>query len=82
MLGSYFDSDPMLAPWANVRLNNAAEDVTSLDLLRDDLAPALQKSMGNDLSVYLMRLNDLAGRDVDDLTVITHEADIPDVVRG
>ncbi len=82
MLGSYFDSDPMLAPWANVRLKNAAEDVTSLDLLRDDLAPALQKSMGNDLSVYLMRLNDLAGRDVDNLTVITHEADIPNVVRG
>lgn len=81
MLGSHFDCDPMLAPWVKARLKDAAKEIISLGLLRNDLAPALQQSIGKDLSIYLIRLEQLVSKDADCPQGAVNEIQMMDIVR-
>lgn len=80
ILGTHFDTDPMLYHWVNPRLITVATDIISLIELNEDLSTPLRMSMGPNLSIYLERLEQLLQKPIHSLFEITNENQVVEFV--
>lgn len=80
-LGTHFDIDPMLSQWVKPRLLTVSTNIISLIELNEDLSIPLQVSLGENLSIYLARLQQLLQKSSHTLFDIQNKAQVIQFVQ-
>ncbi|SCC24473.1 DUF4123 domain-containing protein [Gilliamella intestini] len=81
VLGTHFDTDPMLSRWVKPRLLTVATNTISLIELNDDLSIPFKIAMGENLSTYLTRLQQLLQKPTHSLFEIENEEQVIQFVQ-